>query len=82
MKRITADMVDWEITVEPEDCEMAAFIRVTGRYKGLEASDCLGGCNYAHEADFRAGGYYDDMRDEVLRKLNMCAAAIVGALAD
>lgn len=45
-------------------------VRVVGTYEGLEADDYLGGCSYADEADFKNGGYYDDMRQTVLDALN------------
>lgn len=44
-------------------------VRLVGRYKGLTASDSLGGCSYASEEDFRQGGYYEDMRAVVLADL-------------
>ena len=45
-------------------------VRVVGVYEGLEADDFLGCCSYADEADFKNGGYYDDMRQTVLDALN------------
>ena len=45
------------------------IIVVKGRYKSLEASDCLGGCNYDSENDFRRGGYFEDMQSNILADL-------------
>lgn len=40
-----------------------ADVRVKATVEGcdVEGFDALGGCSYANEADFRAGGYYEDM---------------------
>ena len=37
-------------------------IKVTASYRGLEASDYLGGCSYRDALDFLASDYYQDMR--------------------
>ncbi len=50
------------------------------RYRGLEATDALCGCSYASEADFRAGGYYDDMVYECLASLNRQARELCKGL--
>lgn len=43
---------------------------VVGRYGGFEEMDSLGCCSYLSEEDFKQpGSYYDDMRNEVLHKL-------------
>lgn len=41
-------------------------VEVRATYKGLAASDYLGACSYANEQDFKEGGYYTDMCDNVL----------------
>ena len=43
---------------------------VRARWNGFEGSDCLGRCSYVCEADFRAGGYFDDMKAAALAELN------------
>lgn len=43
---------------------------VKGVYEGIEEDDYLGCCSYKSEEDFKQpGGYYDDMRREVLGRL-------------
>jgi hypothetical protein len=55
--------------------------RVAGQWKGLRASDYLGGCSYKGEKDFiKNSGYYDDMRATVLAEIQKQAASIVEAL--
>lgn len=45
-------------------------VKVTASYKGLEASDYLGGCSYENRAAFvQGGGYYDDMVTTALTEL-------------
>lgn len=44
----------------------------------LEGNDYLGACSYASEADFKAGGYYDDMVSAALDDLNARRAALCG----
>lgn len=52
-------------------------VKVTGRWNGLEASDHLGACSYMDENDFKTpGGYYDDMRANVLKELDENAEKI------
>lgn len=36
-------------------------VEVQAEFKGITASDHLGGCSYNDEKDFMAGGYYEDM---------------------
>lgn len=43
---------------------------VTVRYKGFEADDCLGGCSYTDEEDFKSCDYYTDMVNTCLSNLN------------
>lgn len=46
-------------------------VELRGTYRGvLTASDYLGGCSYANEQEFKQeGGYYQDMKQSVLRLL-------------
>ena len=44
-------------------------VKVTGRFRGLGSSAYLGCCSHHNEQDFINGGYYDDMRQEVLDNL-------------
>ncbi len=53
--------------------------KVTATWRGLSADAYLGGCSYASEADFRAGGYYDDMCAECLADLQVQADNIGAA---
>lgn len=47
------------------------IVRVTVQAEdGREESEFLGGCSYANEAEFRAGGYFDDMVKSCLERLN------------
>lgn len=50
-----------------------AFVTVVAEANGFEGSDSLGGCSYASEADFKAGGYYEEMcksaREQLLCKM-------------
>ncbi len=59
------------------------MVVVEARYHGLVGSDTLGCCSYQDEADFRAGGYYDDMKAEALadlqRQIDALAPQIVEA---
>lgn len=43
--------------------------KVTVKAYGFEASDCLGGCSYKDEQDFKQGGYYLDMILECLGQI-------------
>lgn len=46
---------------------VVAIVEIDGfRFEGR---DSLGGCCYRDEADFRAGGYFDQMRDGALEEL-------------
>lgn len=43
---------------------------VKAKYKGLEATDYLGGCNYENEEDFiKNSGYYEDMKQTAYNDL-------------
>lgn len=47
------------------------IVRVRAEYKGLRADSYLGGCSYKSREDFMLpGGYYDDMRAEVIADLS------------
>ena len=48
-----------------------ADVTVTVSWGPFSAIDTFGGCNYENEEEFRQpGGYFDDMVDEALAKLN------------
>lgn len=53
---------------------------VRAEYLGIEGTDVLGCCSYASEADFKQGGYYDDMvrhaLNELAEKLALAAEAL------
>ena len=56
--------------LESGDVWAWAAVEVKGTYKGITASDYLGGCSYKDEKDFKQpGGYYDDMKSEVYRMI-------------
>lgn len=57
-----------------------AAVQVMGTFHGLTASDCLGGCSYADQAEFERDDYYADMRARVLADLQSQIDAIVSAL--
>jgi hypothetical protein len=44
-------------------------VEVKASYLGVSESEYLGACSYDGEADFKASGYYDDMRLEALHRL-------------
>lgn len=46
-------------------------IRVVARIAGtdIEGDDYLGACSYADEADFKLGGYFEDMKDRAKQDL-------------
>ena len=47
------------------------IVKATVRWKGLEASDYLGGCSYESEEDFvENSGYYEGMVEAALEQLN------------
>jgi hypothetical protein len=54
-----------------------ACVRVRAEYRGLHGDAYLGCCSYADEAEFRAGGYYEDMADTALDSLVAQVAGIV-----
>lgn len=53
---------------------------VRGEWKGLAAEEHLGGCSYKSEEDFKSGGYYEDMCEEVRAEIQRQAENIVEAL--
>lgn len=59
-----------------------ASVDVIGTYKGLTASDYLGGCTYESEDDFKNNGYYADMVQTVLNDLNWQISDIVTSVAE
>lgn len=44
-------------------------VRVTAKWKNWTGVDFLGGCSYTGEADFKTGGYYEDMKKQALESL-------------
>jgi hypothetical protein len=46
-----------------------ASVEVRATWKGVTASDYLGGCCYKNEADFKKCGYYDDMCKTVYNEI-------------
>lgn len=52
-------------------------VRVVMRYEDREETDYLGCCSYTDEADFRSGGYFDDMVDGLLARFNAAAPVYV-----
>jgi hypothetical protein len=40
------------------------------RWQGYEGFDSLGGCSYESEADFKAGDYFESMKQQALDALN------------
>ena len=47
-------------------------VKVTARLEGygIEEYDYLGSCSYKNEADFKAGGYYEQMEEAAFLNLN------------
>lgn len=46
-------------------------VRVVARWEGFEGDDYLGCCSYRSEKEFRhPSGYFPQMREEALRRLN------------
>lgn len=56
--------------------------KVETDWRGLIAIEYLGGCTYANEADFKAGGYYADMLDTTHETLTEMALQIVATYTD
>lgn len=55
-------------------------VRVVASWEGFHASDYLGCCSYASEADFLSGDYYSDMRATALDNLNAAVQRTAQAL--
>lgn len=54
---------------------------VEAHWEGLTGTDCLGGCSYRSEKDFRKGGYYEDMKAVALADLQAQVDALADAIA-
>ena len=54
---------------------------VTARWENFEGSDCLGCCSYDGAADFKAGGYYEQMCDEAFARLQEAISRAAETLA-
>ena len=52
-------------------------VMVTARFKGLEGTAYLGQCAYENVADFKKGGYYEQMQDEAFEELKKKVDEIV-----
>lgn len=56
-------------------------VKVTGSWMGLTVTEYLGGCSYESKEDFcTPGGYYDDMRSQVLEEIQSKAELICSRL--
>jgi hypothetical protein len=53
-------------------CCVEVIAYLDGNFTG---HDCLGGCSYASEEDFKRDGYYEDMQHEALADLERSLAA-------
>jgi hypothetical protein len=53
---------------------------VTAHHRGFHGTDALGCCSYHDEDCFKRSGYYDDMRDEALRRLADSISAAAATL--
>jgi hypothetical protein len=66
--------------LEDGDTWAWASVEVKVSFRDLSASDHLGCCSYRDEGDFRESGYFDDMVDEALARLNDKLADLLAAL--
>ena len=55
-------------------------VEVLATWEGLEASDHIGACSYSSEADFKTGGYYDDMVNSCIDQLEQMANRVSRAV--
>lgn len=55
-------------------------VEVRAEFRGITASDYLGGCCYKNEADFKTGPYYRDMVRESTGKLADMIADLQGVV--
>ncbi len=56
------------------------WVRVEVKWHGFTGDDTLGGCSYLSEEDFRKpGGYFDDMVNVCLARINEAYARACGA---
>ena len=55
-------------------------VKVTAKFEGLKGTTYLGGCAYESEDDFKKGGYYEQMQDEVFEELKSQVDNIINAL--
>jgi hypothetical protein len=56
-------------------------VRVVAKWNGFEGDTYLGGCSYDGPADFKAGGYYEQMQEEALADLNLTLAGHAAKIA-
>lgn len=54
-----------------------AYVTVTAKWRDMEGRDSLGCCSYEDEEDFKADGYYDDMKQmayaDLIKKIERLA---------
>lgn len=55
-------------------------VKVTAKWKHWRGVDYLGACSYESEADFKHGGYWEDMKSQALAALNRAIAEDVECL--
>jgi hypothetical protein len=55
-------------------------VAVKAEFKGLTGTAYLGCCAYRNEEDFKAGGYFEQMRDEAFLELKQQVDEIAAAL--
>jgi hypothetical protein len=66
--------------IESGDTWAWCTVFVWAKWKGHRAQANLGCCSYEGEADFKAGGYYEDMCAEALDALNADLQALANEL--
>lgn len=49
---------------------------VTAKWGGFFGDDSLGACSYVDEAEFRKGGYWEDLQAEALSRMNAQIAEV------
>ncbi len=69
-----------EAMIDAHDLWGWCEVTVTAHYAGLHGDAYLGGCSYRDEADFIAGGYYEQMQAEALADLQATLESINSAI--
>ena len=62
--------------LEAGDIWAWASVEVVVYWRGLVGRDHLGPCNYRDEADFKAGGYYEDMVEQAAEEVRRSAESL------